>query len=330
MAVDWFLVDGWASARPSGIRGMNVGGSLGALRTWSNVLQQAIIHLGTLWALWLAVQNGLSWVDLSAFVIFYVFTGLGASLGLHRQFSHKSFTTPRWFHFLLAVAASMCMQGSPARWATDHVRHHTYSDRAGDPHSPNVDPFGKPLGFWRGLWHGHWAWMFNGVTSCKATFGKAAWGDPILRFVSNTHYLWIALGLALPWGFGLWLGGSEEAALTAMLWGGPVRAFLMMHGVLSATSIAHRVGEKQFKVADESRNNWLVVILTFGDGWHNNHHRFPKSARHGLLPGELDVAAWIIERLEQIGLARDVVRTSPAQIKSALESEPIHLKTEDV
>jgi fatty-acid desaturase len=92
----------------------------------------------------------------------------------------------------------------------------------------------------------------------------------------------------------------------------------MMHGVLSATSIAHRVGSKQFKVDDESRNNWLVVILTFGYGWHNNHHRFPKSARAGLRAREVDIAAWLIEGLEKIGLARNVVRVSHAQIENAL------------
>lgn len=315
---DWFLIDGWATAKPSGIKGMNLGGSLGALRTSSNVLQQAIIHLGTIWALWLAVQHGVTWIDLSAFALFYVFTGLGASLGHHRLFSHQSFAPPKWLHVLLAVFASMCMQGSPARWATDHVRHHRYADRAGDPHSPHVDPLGRPLSKWRGLYHAHWGWMFNGVTSDKAVFGKLTWGDPILRFVSNWHYVWIALGLALAWLYGWWLGGTREAALSALLWGGPVRACLMMHGVLSATSIAHRFGSKQFRVNDESRNNWLVVLLTFGDGWHNNHHRFPRSARHGLRRGEIDIAAGVIELFERVGLVRDVVKVSPREVERAL------------
>lgn len=303
-----FLVDGWAQPASRPIHGMGVGGSLGALRTWSNVVQQAIVHGGTLWAFALAFAHGVTWIDLSAFVIFYVLTGLGASLGHHRLFSHQSFEPPRWLYFLLAVLASMCMQGSPARWATDHIRHHRYADKPGDPHSPHVDPLGRKLPKWRGLYHAHWGWMFNGVTSDKAVFGKTTWGDPILRFVSNSHYLWIALGLGLAWLYGLLLGGSRDAALTAMLWGGPVRACLMMHGVLSATSIAHRFGNKAFRVNDESRNNWLVVLLTFGDGWHNNHHRFPRSARHGLRPGEIDIAGSIIELFEKIGLVRNVVR----------------------
>ena len=310
----WFLSDGWASARSSGIHGMGLKGSLGSLRTLSNVVQQAIIHVGTFWAIVLAVRHGVTWINLSAFVLFYLFTGLGASLGHHRLFSHQSFAVPRWLNFLLAVLASMCMQGSPARWATDHVRHHRYSDRAGDPHSPHVDPLGRPLGMWRGLYHAHWGWMFNGVTSDKAVFGKLTWGNPILRFVSNTHYLWVILGLILAWLFGLWLGGTEWAAFTALLWGGPVRACVMMHGVLSATSIAHRFGTRQYRVNDHSRNNWLVVILTFGDGWHNNHHRFPRSARHGLLPGQIDIAGRVIELLERVGLAHDVVRVPKGQL----------------
>lgn len=305
---DWFLVDGWARGHASMVHGMKLGGTLGALRTGSNVIQQAIVHGGTVWALILAQYRGLTWIDLSAFGLFYAFTGLCASLGHHRLFSHQSFEPPRWLYCLLAVGASMCMQGSPARWATDHVRHHRYADRAGDPHSPHVDPLGRPLSLWRGLYHAHWGWMFNGVSSDKTVFGKQTWGDPILRFVSNTHYLWIVLGLALAWLYGLWLGGTKDAALTAMLWGGPVRACLIMHGVLSATSIAHRFGRKQFRVNDKSRNNWLVVILTFGDGWHNNHHRFPRSARHGLLPGQIDIAGRVIELFEKVGLVKNVVR----------------------
>lgn len=317
MRQNYFLIDGWASARASGIRGVNCGGSLGFLRTWSNVLQQAIVHFGTVWAFWLGWRSGVSWIDISSFVLFYVLTGLGASLGLHRLFSHRSFKPAPWLHAVLAVLASMCMQGSPARWATDHQRHHAYSDRPGDPHSPHVSPLGEVLPKWRGLWHAHWGWMFNGITSDKSVFGKQPWGDPVLRFVSNTHYLWIVLGLALAWLYGWVLGGSSDAALTAMLWGGPVRACLMMHGVLSATSFAHRFGTKQFAVGDESRNNRLVVLLTFGDGWHNNHHRFPRSARHGLLPGEIDIAGWVIERFEAIGLVSDVVRVPVQQLQAA-------------
>lgn len=311
---DWFLTDGWARGNPTAVEGMLQGGTLGALRTGSNVLQQAIIHFGTAWALWLAWHHGVSWIDLSAFVLFYVLTGLGASLGLHRLFSHQSFRPPLWLHFALAVLASMCMQGSPARWATDHQRHHACSDKAGDPHSPMVDPFGQPMGYWRGLYHAHWGWMFNGVVTDKTVYGRAIWGDPVLRFVSNTHYLWCALGLALPWAWGWWLGASAEAGLTAMLWGGPVRACLMMHGVLSATSLAHRIGHQAFDTRDHSRNNWLVVVLTFGDGWHNNHHKFPRSARHGILPGQIDIAGRVIEVMEAIGLVRGVVRVPPALI----------------
>lgn len=313
----WFLVDGWARGNTTPIKGMLHGGTLGALRTSSNVLQQGVIHLGTAWAFWLAWQHGVTWIDMSALVVFYVFTGLGASLGLHRLFSHQSFRPPRWLYFTLAVAASMCMQGSPARWATDHQRHHTNSDKAGDPHSPIVDPWGRPLPYWRGLYHAHWGWMFNGVVTDKAVYGRSTWGDPILRFVSNTHYFWIALGLGAAWGWGLWLGGNQTAALTALLWGGPVRAFLMMHGVLSATSLAHRIGKQDYATGDHSRNNRLVVLLTFGDGWHNNHHKFPRSARHGLLPGQIDISAAIIELLERMRLVSGVIRVPPAMIERA-------------
>jgi stearoyl-CoA desaturase (delta-9 desaturase) len=219
------------------------------------------------------------------------------------------------------------MQGSPARWATDHLRHHAYSDKAGDPHSPIVDPFGRPMGYWRGLYHAHWGWMFNGVVSDKAHFGRTTWGDPILRFVSNFHYVWIVVGLALAWVWGWYFGGTYESALTAVLWGGPVRAFVMMHGVLSATSIAHRIGKQQFATGDHSRNNWLVVILTFGDGWHNNHHQFPRSARHGLMKGQIDVAAAIIELLERLHLVKNVVRVPERLVFRALTAAKVPMES---
>lgn len=314
----YFLTDGWAHGKPTSVPGMLQGGSLGALRTVSNAVQQAIVHLGTLAAFWLAWRDGISWVDVSALAVFYSMVGMGVSLGLHRLFSHQSFRPQPWLHALLAVLASMAMQGSPARWATDHQRHHACSDRTGDPHSPIVDPFGRPMSKWRGLYHAHWGWMFNGVVTDKAVYGQAIWGNRVLRLVSNTHYLWIALVLMLAWTWGKVLGGSDRAALSAMLWGACVPAFLLMHGVLSATSIAHCIGRQDFATGDASRNNWFVVLLTFGDGWHNTHHMFPRSARHGLLPGHIDIAGRLIELMEKLGLVSGVVRVPERLIQTSV------------
>ncbi len=309
------------TAHPTAIRGMLIGGTRGHARLIANYVQQIAIHIGTAAAFWLAWRDGVTWVDMSAFVLFYLLTGIGVSIGFHRLFSHQSFVAPAWFRFLLAVLGSMCMQGSAARWATDHVRHHSYSDQAGDPHSPNTDPFGTPMPFWRGLYFGHWGWMFNTVTTDRAVFGRLTWGDPVLRFASNLHFVWIALGLALAYGYGLWLGGTPQAGFTALLWGGFARAALMMHGTLSATSLSHRVGHKHFATGDESRNNWIVVLLTFGDGWHNNHHKFPRSARHGLLKGQMDISGRVIEILESVGLIRSVVRVPEKLVaRGVLES----------
>jgi stearoyl-CoA desaturase (Delta-9 desaturase) len=307
------------SAHPTAIRGMLVGGTRGHTRLIANIVQQLVIHAGTLAAFWLAWRDGVTWVDMSAFLLFYLLTGAGVSIGFHRLFSHQSFTAPAWLRFVLAVLGCMCMQGSAARWSTDHVRHHQYSDQAGDPHSPNVDPFGRHLGFWRGLYHGHWGWMFNTVTTDRAVFGRLTWGDPVLRFTSNLHFVWAILGLVLAYGYGYWLGGSHDAGVTALLWGGCARAVLMMHGTLSATSISHRVGRKQFETGDQSRNNWLVVLLTFGDGWHNNHQKFPRSARHGMLKGEMDFSGRTIELMEKIGLISGVVRVPQSLLDRGLK-----------
>jgi stearoyl-CoA desaturase (Delta-9 desaturase) len=301
------------TAYPTGIDGVMTGGTRGFARLGSNLLQVGAIHIGAAYAFWHGWEYGVSWIDVSACLIFFAITGIAISLGAHRLFSHRSFVAPPWLRLWLAITVCMAMQGSVGRWATDHVRHHRYPDKAGDPHSPHVTPLGRKLGYWSGMAHSHILWLFTTISTDRETFGKAVWGDPIVKWVSWFHYVWIAFGLVLPWLYGYALGGAD-AAWSAMLWGGFARAFFVDHAVFSVASISHQHGARDFASEDHSRNGWFVTLLTFGEGWHNNHHKFPRSARLGLLPGQPDFVAWTIERLEQLGIVRGVVRVPQRMI----------------
>lgn len=209
----------------------------------------------------------------------------------------------------------MCFQGSPFRWVLDHRRHHALADRPGDVHSPHVSVDGKPLGRVGGLWHAHVGWMFDRWTTDEAIYGKGLRDDRVLMAFTRTHFLWLGLSLGLPWTMGLALGGPE-AAWSAMLLGGCLRATLLHHIVWSVNSIGHCVGKRHHEVPDRSTDNFWVALLTFGDGWHNGHHSAPRSYRHGLAEGQIDINSWIIERLERVGWAGDVVRVDPNVLKT--------------
>jgi stearoyl-CoA desaturase (delta-9 desaturase) len=196
-------------------------------------------------------------------------------------------------------------------WVATHRKHHRFSDHAGDPHSPHVDQAPGWRGALRGLGHAHVGWMFRGRDMANPRrYAKDLVADPDLRFISRTFPLWVAIGLALPFGLGVALTGSVAGGLTGLLWGGAVRILLLHHVTFSINSLCHFFGRRPFATRDQSHNLAWLAPLTFGEAWHNNHHAFPTSARHGLGRRELDPGAWLITGLERCHLAWDVVRIS--------------------
>jgi stearoyl-CoA desaturase (delta-9 desaturase) len=142
--------------------------------------------------------------------------------------------------------------------------------------------------------------------------------DPVIRTIDRTFVLWVTIGLAAPFGLGVAIGGSVVAGLTGLLWGGLVRVFVLHHVTYSINSLCHFFGRRRFDTGDESRNLLWLALLSFGEGWHNNHHAFPTSAAHGLRRWEIDPSAWVIRALEKAGLAWDVVRVAPARQEAKL------------
>jgi stearoyl-CoA desaturase (delta-9 desaturase) len=261
---------------------------------------------------WLAWGGALHWQDLLVLAITYTLTGLGITVGYHRLFTHRSFKTTRTLRALLAVLGSMAVEGPVDEWVATHRQHHRFSDRPGDPHSPHVDHAPGWRGALRGLAHAHVGWMFRGKDRANPRrYAKDLLADGDLRFISRAFPLWVAVGLALPFGLGVALSGTVEGGLTGLLWGGAVRIFLLHHATFSINSLCHFYGRRPFATGDQSRNLAWLAPIAFGEAWHNNHHAFPTSARHGLGRRQFDPSAWLITRLERYHLAWDVIRISP-------------------
>ena len=269
-------------------------------------------------ALALAVAAWQSWDgllrprDLAIFAVLYVLTGLGVTVGFHRLFTHRSFKTGPVLRAVLAILGSAAIEGPVISWVADHRKHHAFSDAPGDPHSPHVDHGVGVGGALRGLMHAHIGWLFvHDQRGARDRYAPDLMADPVMRFVDRWFYVWAVGGVAAAFGLGFLLGGTWEAALTALLWGGAIRLMLLHHVTFSINSICHVFGRRRFATTDESRNVPWLALLTFGESWHNNHHAFPTSARHGMGRWELDPSALVIRGLARVGLAWDVVSVDP-------------------
>jgi stearoyl-CoA desaturase (delta-9 desaturase) len=222
----------------------------------------------------------------------YCFTALGITIGFHRLLTHRSFATPPAVRFIFLVLGSMALQGPALDWASIHIKHHATTDTDDDPHSPVA-----------GFLHAHIGWMFTGKEAEPAVYGTWLLRDPLVMLVSKTFFVWTALSFIIPYLLGGWTG---------VLWGGLVRLFLLNHVTWSVNSVCHTFGTRMFDTPDRSKNNWLVGLLALGEGWHNNHHAFPRSAFHGLCWWQFDFSAYVIRLLEWSGLAWNV-RRIPAE-----------------
>jgi stearoyl-CoA desaturase (Delta-9 desaturase) len=266
-------------------------------------------------AAWQVWNRELHWRDIAIFAIMYVPTGLGVTIGFHRLFTHRSFKTSPLLRGILAVAGTMAVEGPVISWVADHRKHHAYSDRFGDPHSPHVDHGVGLRGALRGLLHAHVGWLFDHQQrGARERFAPDLLADPVVSFVDKTFLLWSLLGFAIPFGLGVWMGGTVAAGLEGMLWGGAVRMLVLHHVTYSINSLCHFFGRRRFTTEDHSRNLSWLAPLSLGEAWHNNHHAFPTSAFHGMGRGEIDVSGLIIAGLERVGLVWDVQRIAPERL----------------
>lgn len=249
--------------------------------------------------------QGLGWRDASIALFMYVLTGHGVTVGFHRYFTHRGFRAPRWLRVGLAVAGSMAIQGSVIQWVADHRRHHRFSDKDGDPHSPWR--YGTNLlALSKGFFYSHVGWLFDWDKTSETRYAPELVSDKDISRVSRTFPMWVTVSLLIPpFVGGLW-SWSWQGAVTAFFWGSLVRVGLLHHVTFAINSVCHIKGRRPFRTRDRSQNVWWLAILSFGESWHNFHHAEPTSARHGVRRFEVDSSAMLIKVMEKLRWISDV------------------------
>lgn len=257
----------------------------------------------------------LSWTDVGlAFAMFYL-TGHGVTIGFHRMLTHGSFKPNRPLKIAVAIMGSMSVQGPVIGWVAGHRRHHAYSDKEGDPHSPWL--YGtSPWALSKGFWHAHMGWMFDRDNNTnEERFAPDLLADRDLVWINKLFPVWTALTFLLPTVAGGLITMSWVGALSAFFWAGLVRVSILHHTTWATNSVCHMIGERPFKSRDKAANFWPLALLSFGESWHNSHHADPSSARHGVRKGQIDTTARIIWAFEKFGWARDVKWPNPERLK---------------
>jgi stearoyl-CoA desaturase (delta-9 desaturase) len=252
------------------------------------------------------VLVGWSRAALLVALVSYTVRAFGITAFYHRCFAHRSFRVPRAVQLAGAVLGAAAAQRGPLWWVAHHRAHHRYTDRPGDPHSPVVD----------GFWYSHLLWIFdpaNAATDLARVSDLARY--PELRLLDRFEYLVPAAAASSSLALGVVLGhvdpGFRTSGAQMLVWGFVVPTVALYHSTFAVNSLAHRFGRRRFETSDDSRNNWVIAALVLGEGWHNNHHRFPASARQGLSRFELDPTWWGIRALAALGLASGL-RLPPA------------------
>jgi stearoyl-CoA desaturase (delta-9 desaturase) len=256
---------------------------------------------------------GLGWTDVVLSLIFYVISWLGITVGYHRHFTHGSFKANRPVKIALAIAGGLAIEGPLIRWVADHRRHHAFSDREGDPHSPwrYGDTTSALL---KGLFFAHIGWMFDTEHTNRQRFAPDLLKDRDLLRIDRLFFVWVIVSVFGPALLGGLLTWSWAGALSALFWASLVRVCVLHHVTWSINSICHTIGERPFAVRDKSSNFWPLAIASFGESWHNMHHADPTAARHGVLKGQVDISARVIWMLEKLGWARDVRWPKPERL----------------
>ena len=266
--------------------------------TWEKVVLLLVVTLplvATAAAVLLLWNRWVTWLDVGIFAGMYVITACGIGVGFHRMLTHRSFEAPPAVRFFFLALGSMALQGPAVEWAATHVKHHAKSDKEGDPHSPL-----------EGFWHAHVGWLFRDRLIKQGVWAKPFENDKVAHAVDRQFWLWAILSFLIPGLLGLAFAHTWGAFWSGVLWGGLVRLAIGHHITWAVNSVCHTFGQREFESNDESRNEWVVGLLGLGEGWHNNHHAFPKAAYHGMKWYQIDFNAYVIRVLRRVGLVKNV------------------------
>ncbi|HWS55924.1 MAG TPA: fatty acid desaturase [Pyrinomonadaceae bacterium] len=275
---------------------------------WPTCITMVVFHVGAVAALFM-----FSWEALAvSLLLWWVSGSLGVGMGFHRLLTHRGYKTPKAVEYLLTFCGLLALEAGPIAWVVTHRIHHAHADAPGDPHTPRD-----------GNWWAHMGWILTGTAQrygreVRARYAPDLMRDPAHRWFERLYYVpIIALGVVL-----LAAGGWPM-----LFWGVFLRVTFNLHTTWLVNSATHLWGGRRFETGDDSRNSWWVALLTWGEGWHNNHHAHPPAARHGLAWYEVDVNWWGIRALELLGLAKDVKLISAAALAKEAVSRQARLKT---
>ncbi|MGW2365284.1 acyl-CoA desaturase [Streptomyces sp. NPDC001667] len=291
------------------------------IKRFSALTTMTLPLLGTVAAGYFLWSGNFTTTDLVLFGVMYFVHMGGITIGFHRYLSHKAFKTSPFFEGVMMITGSMGAQGPLMFWVTTHRRHHRFSDREGDPHSPNLH--GRSLrARLRGLWYAHMPWMLSEETSKWTVFAPDVLRDRRLMWYHRTYPTWVVVGVLIPAVAGLAVERTPMAALTGLVFGGLARIFVANQAAWCVGSVCHAIGSRPFHNADRSANNWPVAAFTFGEGLQNNHHAFPGSYRHGVTWWEPDLSGWLLFGLGKAGVVWDLREPDAATIarKRAVKS----------
>jgi stearoyl-CoA desaturase (delta-9 desaturase) len=280
------------------------------------IIFNALPAIGTVAAVAQAFRYPIGALEIALFSSMWLLTGLGVSAGYHRLFTHRSFKAAKPVRVLLAVLGSMAGLGPVISWVAFHRRHHELADQPGDMHSPNLHG-SHFLGRIRGFMHAHLTWAIRHEYPNIVHYAPDLLHEPAIVRTSGLYNWWVLLGLAIPAAVGGIVSMTWLGALNGFLWGGVVRMFVVGQQIALLNSVLHIVGTRAFPIRDNSRNSEILGILTWGEGWHHNHHAFPYSASFGLAWYRIDLAYWFIVLLKWLGLAEDVRVPTQEQISKA-------------
>lgn len=274
---------------------------------WANLIFLIVAHAGAVAALffwsWPAV--------ITAIVLYWVGGSLGIGMGFHRLLTHRGYKVPKAVEYFLAICGTLALEGGPIQWVVTHRIHHAHADRAGDPHTP------RDGGWWAHIGWILWGTAQNHDAATMARYAPDLMKDPFYRVLNNFYYIPLLIVGVMLFVFGGW---------GVMLWGVFLRLVIMLHATWLVNSATHLWGRTRFETSDDSRNSWWVALLTFGEGWHNNHHAHPTSARHGLHWYEIDINWLGIRALQLLGLAHGIKRLHFNRAASAWQMVSSHVR----
>ncbi len=254
---------------------------------WTTSITMVIFHIGAVVALFMFTWPAL----LASALLWWLSGGLGIGMGFHRLLTHRGYKTPKAVEYFLTLCGTLALEGGPINWVATHRIHHAHTDAPGDPHTPRD-----------GKWWSHMGWILRGTSQqyppeTLARYAPDLVRDPVHVWMNRLYFVpLVIVGLGL-FAFGGW---------SMLMWGVFLRVTVGLHATWLVNSATHLWGSRRFETSDDSTNNWMVALVSFGEGWHNNHHAHPRAARHGIAWYEVDFNWWGIRTLQLLGLAKDI------------------------